>query len=221
MRWAGRLLALALAALPAAPSAAQEPPRAAILVLRQDALFEGSAFGRASRARVEAASRALLSENRTIEAGLEAEERDLTELRATLAPSEFRERADAFNAKVEDIRQAQDAKSRAIARQRDEDRQRFLKAAVPVLAQIMQEHGASLLLDQASVVLNLESIDITDEAIARIDAAIGDGEAAAGGNGAPAEAPSEGPPAAVDTGQGGSAAQPAPAPPPVSPPGSP
>jgi Skp family chaperone for outer membrane proteins len=195
-----RALVLALALLAAVPALAQEAqPPAPILVLRQDALFEGSAFGRASRARIEAASRALIAENRTIEAGLEAEERDLTALRATLPPADFRARADSFNAKVEDIRKAQDAKSRAIARQRDEDRQRFLQAAVPVLAQIMQEHGAALLLDQASVVLNLESLDITDAAIARIDAAIGEG-AAPGGSAGPPDPPSDPPPGSPPAG---------------------
>ena len=168
---AGLALCLAL------PSLAQEAPGARwpVLVLRQDDLFEKSAFGLASTRRIDAANAALLAENRKIEAALEAEERDLTTRRASLPPSEFHTLSEAFNAKVEGIRAAQETKSRTIARTRDEDRQRFLKAAVPVLAAIMQEEGAQVILDEKAVVLSFDRIDITAEAIDRIDAAIGDG----------------------------------------------
>lgn len=176
--WVGRGAAAGLIALSLGLSAmAQEAPLAnwPVLVLRQDDLFEQSAFGRASSARIEAANAALLSENREIESALEVEERDLTLRRGTLPPADFQALSEAFNAKVEGIRAAQDAKSREIARTRDDDRQRFLQAAVPVLAAIMQEEGAQAILDEQAVVLSFDRIDITAKAIARIDASIGDG----------------------------------------------
>ncbi|MFN3970741.1 MAG: OmpH family outer membrane protein [Gemmobacter sp.] len=180
-------LAPALMALLAAPLAAQEvqPPlpdapatvtQAPILILRQDQLFDGSAFGRASSARREAASRALIAENRQIEAELEAEELDLTARRAALPQADFRALADAFNDRVETIRSTQDAKARAISRMLDEDRSRFLGAVVPVLADIMAERGAVAILDQQTIVLSFDRIDITAEATARIDARIGTGD---------------------------------------------
>lgn len=150
-----------------------------VLVLRQDDLFEGSAFGRASQARSDAASRDLIAENRAIEAGLEAEERDLTTRRAALPAAEFRELAEAFNDKVEDIRAAQDAKARAIGRLREQDRARFLRAVVPVLAELMAERGAVVILDPQVVVLSFDRVDITDEAVTRIDDRIGEGDLAA------------------------------------------
>ncbi|HMO06654.1 MAG TPA: OmpH family outer membrane protein [Paracoccaceae bacterium] len=176
---AGLALAAGLAATPVpaqevATAPAGEP--APVLVLRQDELFAASAFGQAAAARQDAAARALLAENRQIEAALEAEERDLTERRPSLPPEEFRRLADAFDDKVEAIRTAQDAKGRAIARLRDDDRTRFLQAAVPVLAEIMAEYGASVILDQAVVVLSYDRVDITGIAIARIDARIGAGD---------------------------------------------
>ncbi len=181
----------ALAIWLALPVPAQEAPVASwpVLVLRQDDLFEQSAFGQASTARIEAANSALLAENREIEAALEAEERDLTERRASLPPAEFQALSEAFNAKVEGIRSAQDAKSRDIARTRDEDRQRFLQAAVPVLATIMQEEGAQAILDEQAVVLSFDRIDITSKAIARIDAEIGDGSTMEPGAMSPEAAP--------------------------------
>lgn len=173
-RWG---IAGVLAVCLALPAEAQDavPAGMPVLVLRQNDLFENSAFGLASNARIEAANAALLAENREIETALEIEERDLTERRASLPPAEFQTLSEAFNVKVVEIRSAQEAKSRDILRIRDEDRRRFAQAAVPILAQIMQEAGAQVILDEQLVVLNLDRIDITARAIARIDAAIGDG----------------------------------------------
>lgn len=183
----------------AAPEVATLPvPIAPVLVIRQDELFEASAFGQAAAARQEAAGRALLAENRQIEAALEAEERDLTVRRPGLPPDEFRRLADAFDTKVEDIRAAQDAKGRAIARLREEDRTRFLRAAVPVLAEIMAEYGASVILDQSMVVLSFDRVDITALAIMLIDARIGAGDLAPPADGLPAPDPDPTPDPAPD-----------------------
>ena len=177
-------LPLAAMAQDAAGPVGPAPP--SILVINQDALFEQSAFGRNAQARLEAASKALVAENREIEAALEAEERDLTERRGTLPSDTFRAESEAFNVKVEGIRKAQDAKSRAITRGRDEDRQKFLQAAAPILAQLLREHGAVVVLDQSQVVLSLDRIDITAEAVQRLDAEIGTGDLSGS---APAPAP--------------------------------
>lgn len=196
--WAG-VLATVLGA--GAPSAQQLPavapeegaaavPQSNVLLLRQEALFEQSAYGKASIARIEAANAALLAENRQIEAALEAEERDLTARRAMLPAAEFRALAEAFDAKVEGIRNAQESKGRAISRSRDEDRQRFFAAVLPILAQIMRESGAAVILDDDAVILSFDRVDITAIAVARVDAAIGTGEGlAAAPEGAPETVP--------------------------------
>jgi Skp family chaperone for outer membrane proteins len=191
-------------ALAAGPASAQEPVdpaappaagpvqvRSPVLVIRRDALFDGSAFGKAARARFESESQAFLAENRSLEAALEAEERDLTERRATAPVEEFRSLALAFDAKVEGIRTARDAKSRDLTRAFEEERQRFVQAALPVLAEIMSEFGATVILDKEMVVVNLGAIDVTEEALRRIDAAIGAGAPPAEDGGA--EPPSPGP----------------------------
>lgn len=172
LRRASAALLLCLgAALPAlAQDTVTQALRSPVLTVDQDALFVGSAFGRASLARLEAASDALLAENRRIEAALEAEERALTERRATLSADDFRTAAAAFDTKVESIRKAQDAKSRDIARISETDRKTFYDAVVPALADIMRESGAAVLLDQTAVVLSLGAVDVTQAGIARIDA---------------------------------------------------
>jgi len=174
-----RTLVTILALLPVWAMAQAVPAAddSAILTIVPDRLFAETKAGRAAEAKLEAASQTLMTENRRIEAELEGEERDLTARRDTVPTTDFRQMADAFDAKAERIRGEQDAKSRRITRMREEERQIFFKAAVPVLASLMQEEGAKAILDRSSVFLSFDLIDVTDRAIARVDAELGDGTA--------------------------------------------
>lgn len=184
LRRASGILALMVALFPGAVRA-QDPapvelpvegvataPPMVVLTLDQDRLFLESRFGKASLAREGDASRALEQENNRIEAELVAEEQDLTARRATLPAAEFSALAAAFDTKVERIRDEQDAKVRAVALARDEDRKAFLRAIGPVLGELMGEKGAVAILDKSTVIVSLIAIDVTDEAIARVDAVL-------------------------------------------------
>ena len=171
--------ALLLAALLAFPSAGQEPAAPSpILTLDPERLYVRSRAAARGLAAVEAQAEALATENREIEAALAAEELDLTEKRPDMEPAAFRKLADAFDEKVQIIRDEQDAKARELQQLRDEERQAFLQRARPVLAEIARERGAYIVLDRRSVFLSADQIDITDEAIQRMDAAL-DGAPAA------------------------------------------
>ncbi|MCJ8139644.1 OmpH family outer membrane protein [Falsirhodobacter halotolerans] len=175
-----RLFAILLMALPL-PMAAQTPPQStdgaamAILTVVPDRLFEETEAGRTATDRYQQASQALLNENRGLEAALATEERVLTEKRATLPVEDFRRMADAFDDKAQQIRRDQDAKSLRITRQRDLDRQLFFQAALPVLAGLMREKRALVILDRSSVFLSFDVIDITDEAVVELNNTLGDG----------------------------------------------
>ncbi|MCC6007992.1 MAG: OmpH family outer membrane protein [Rhodobacteraceae bacterium] len=178
-----RLSALCLAGLAAiglmmaAPMAAQVPETgtAGILVLDEEALFERSAFGRRVLRDVETASAVLASENRALEAELAAEERRLADLRDETEPEDFREMADAFDARVVATRAEQDAKAVALSRRLEAERTRFFEAALPALLEEVEARGAQVVLERRSVVLASEGVDITDALIGRIDARLGDG----------------------------------------------
>lgn len=150
-------------------------PNSPILTIASDRLFVESEFGRTVAREIEAETAVLAAENRRIEAELTAEEQDLTDRRAGMAPQDFRVLADAFDEKVQEIRRAQEGKARALARRREEAQDAFFQSARPVLAALMQEAGASVILERANIFLSANATDITDIAIARIDAAIGDG----------------------------------------------
>ena len=148
---------------------------ASVATLDRNRLFEETLFGQAILAQLEAASADLLRENRQLEAALEAEERELTRRRAELPSEEFRALAQEFDTRVEELRVAQEAKSRALERSRDLEQQRFFEAAVPVLGGLMQDLGAVAIIDRNAVILSFDRIDITAQAIARLNAELGDG----------------------------------------------
>ncbi|MBA85629.1 OmpH family outer membrane protein [Thalassobius sp. S69A] len=146
-----------------------------VLTIDSEQLFVQSQFGQKFAQDFEARGKILEAENRRIEAELIAEEKELTERRATLPPAKFRSLADAFDEKVEQIRAEQNAKSRALAQSTETVRRQFLLAAGPVLEKILFESNAAVVVERRTVFLSVRAIDITDLAIARLNAEIGDG----------------------------------------------
>ncbi|MCI5112654.1 MAG: OmpH family outer membrane protein [Marivita sp.] len=146
-----------------------------ILTVAPEALYTQSDFGQRIAREIEEESLEIAAENRTIEAELTAEERELTELRDSLAPADFRARAEAFDEKVQRLRREQDEKARAVGTRNDEARRALLTAAQPILLQLMVESGAVAVLDRRVVLLSVDSVDITEQAILRVNAEFGDG----------------------------------------------
>lgn len=161
----------------AAAVPAQEVVKSPILTVEADRLFNESLYGQRLTEEIEVAGSEISAENRQIEAALTAEEKSLTEQRANLPTAEFRKLADAFDEKVQSIRQEQDAKGRALAARTEDVRRDFLEAAQPVLGELMREAGAAVLIERRNVFLSADAIDVTDEAIERINARLGTGAA--------------------------------------------
>ncbi|QUJ77578.1 OmpH family outer membrane protein [Sulfitobacter albidus] len=166
--------ALLVTALAAAPGGAQERPQpVVILTIDSERLFLESDFGQRVAAEIEARGNELATENRQIETELAREEQELTEQRAALSAEEFRPLADAFDARVQETRQTQAAKSRALGDQLEREREVFLAAAGPVLRDLMTDAGARVILERRTVFLSTDSSDVTAAAIARINAVLG------------------------------------------------
>jgi Skp family chaperone for outer membrane proteins len=142
---------------------------AVVVVLEQGRLFTDTALGSAISKRFEQDLAALAAENQSIQQALADEERQLTDKRQTMDAAAFRDLADAFDKKVEDLRSGQEAKSRSLTVQLELERKRFFETVAPLMGDLMVELGAVVILDKSSIVLSLGSIDITDKAIARID----------------------------------------------------
>lgn len=146
-----------------------------ILTVDIDRLFGQSLFGERIVLGYNDGRGELAVENRRIADGLREEELELAALRAEMDPSVFRTEAEAFDAKAQAIRRAQDAKESALENSLAEGRTQFLEVSRPILGQLMLDRGAFAILDRRSVLLSAGSIDVTDDAIRRIDEALGDG----------------------------------------------
>ncbi|MGB3244015.1 MAG: OmpH family outer membrane protein [Sulfitobacter sp.] len=146
-----------------------------VLTIDSERLFLESAFGKRVAGEAEAKGAELSTQNRKIEADLEAEEKAITLKRATLSPEAFRTLADAFDKKVQETRAAQTAKGRAINEEFDRAREVFLSAAAPVLEKLMRDAGAAVILDRRSVFVSASAVEITQDAIALLDETLGTG----------------------------------------------
>lgn len=149
--------------------------RRAVLIVDPERLYAASAWGRRAEAEIARRTRAVSDENDRIYAELSAAEDELTAARATLAPDAFRARAAAFDARVTEVRRDREAAARAVGQQADRERSLFLRAAGPVMAQLMVDRGALVTLDRRSVLYADDSLDATADLVGRLDAALGDG----------------------------------------------
>lgn len=139
-------------------------------ILDQERLFQGSQLGQRILEDLRQAQQALEAENQQIFDQLAAEERALTEQRASLSPEEFRALADAFDARVTEIRAEREARAQELFAQTEAETQRFFDRALPILGQMMADEGVAALLRPETVILGVDALDITDRAIAAMDA---------------------------------------------------
>lgn len=148
-----------------------------LLTIDQDILFTGSLYGQRVAAEVKQDLAVLEKEFQKLEADLTAEEKHLTEQRPGLTPDAFRLLADAFDEKVQGIRTAQDAKARGLDRRLELERRQYYQRVNPILIEIMQLLGATVIIDRRAILVGLEGVDITADALQVIDARLGDGAA--------------------------------------------
>jgi len=156
------------------PASAQQtsPP---VLIVDSERLFVETLYGQRLSSELAAQATALQAENDRIVETLTLEERSLTVRRPEMDPQEFRAEAEAFDRKVQDVRRVRDAKNVELQVANAEARSRFEQRVQGIVAGIMIERGAVLVLEQRNVVLSVRAANITDDAIVRIDAELGNG----------------------------------------------
>lgn len=170
-----------------------------LMSIDQERLFLESEWGQRVQNELAERSRDFAEENERLAQEFSDEEQELTRLRDTLSPEEFRARADEFDQRVVEVRRERDSMGQELQALFEQERTAFLQASLPLLAQLMEERGAVAVLDQRVIFVSAEAIDVTQALIERINAAEGAGEpiqppadedAGAGGAGdAPADQP--------------------------------
>jgi len=147
-----------------------------ILVLDPDRLYNETLLGQSIARDLQAERDKLIANNRKVEAELSAEEKALTELRATKTAAEFRILADEFDTKVQKIRRSSERAVRDHERNVERAPILFMRTIEPVLAKILEDANGAVIMDLRNVLLHSDVIDITDVAISKVNKAIGSGE---------------------------------------------
>ncbi len=142
-----------------------------VLIVDPDQLLRNSQLGIDLLADLESKRRDRVTENQEIATELEAEEARLTDLRPTLDPAEFNTLSEAFDTKVQQIREEQIAKDVALQREADQIPIRFIEIAAPILNSLLQKYQAGAIVDRRATILYNLNMDVTVEAIALIDEA--------------------------------------------------
>ncbi|GAW35620.1 outer membrane protein [Roseovarius sp. A-2] len=169
------LLALALGSPDAAPAQQLGVVNSDVVVIDSERLLTETEYGQRLQREVQEERERLIAHNERVAAQLEEEEQSLTEMRGTVPAEEFRDMADAFDAKVTELRRESETKSRELERRRELAPLQFMRVVQPVLADLLNEADAVAMLDRRGVLLHADVADVTDLAISRIDAQIGAG----------------------------------------------
>jgi Skp family chaperone for outer membrane proteins len=145
----------------------------AILVLNQERLLTESKKGRLLLDEEDAVKTQRNEDAARIEAELEAEERALAEQRKTMDADAFDALAEAFDQKVVALRLEDQRVAEQLSTKFEDQRKAFFADIVPIVAEIMREQGASVVLEQRNVLFTGPNVDITPQVIERMDKAAG------------------------------------------------
>ena len=174
MRWFGANLSAALIALLcAAPVSAQETSAApeqtahAILIVDLDRALRESAPGQALAAAIQKQRLAIHQSTVDLDKAMEAEETEIDQIRDRLTPQQFEEHLRDFDQRVRQDRSERQNTSQAFNTRITAARRRLAQALNLILRDILEERGASVLLNGQNVIMAREEIDITSEAIDR------------------------------------------------------
>lgn len=146
-----------------------------IVLIDTERLLTETTYGKRLQREIQEARDRLVARNDRLASELEAEEKALTERRPDTPPDEFRKMADAFDTKVTRLRNEAERNSQQLERRRDRAPLQFMRVVQPILADLLDEAEAVVMLDLRSVLLHDNVADVTDLAIMRINARIGEG----------------------------------------------
>ena len=93
------------------------------------------------------------------------EQNELIESQQIMAPAAFEEKRKEYENKVQNYNVTRQEKLMSIDRILSESRNDVLNALKPILEEISNDKGITILLEKNSVLLNAENMDITEEAL--------------------------------------------------------
>jgi len=167
-------LALLLALLPASAVLAAPPPPAPapkIVVFDERALMQVSKAGQDVQRQIAAYAKQLQGEKDVTQKSLQAEEQQLQQQVAILAPDVRQKKIQAFQQKAQGAQAAMQRKANSIDYGVQIAQRTMSTALAPILQQVMKERGANLVvLKQAILMADSGGFDITMDVVNRLNA---------------------------------------------------
>ena len=148
--------------------------KSTVYTIDMSKLLKQTQIGKKIVAENNIARQKLQNENEELEENLLFEEKELSEMRKTLALDEFRLKAQEFDKKVTIIRTEQGQKEQDLIVENRKNENDFFKKIYPLLYRLLSERGGFILIDQRNLVLWDSSVDLTNDAVNLIDRVLGD-----------------------------------------------
>ncbi len=159
------LLATAVQAAPPPP-----PPAPKIVVFDERALMQFSKAGQDIQRQVRAFAQSLAGEKAATEKSLQAEEQQLQQQVAILAPAVRTKKVQAFQTKAQNAQASIQRKAQMIDAGVQQAQGVMSQALGPILQQVMHERGANLVvLKQPVLLADSSAFDITGDVITRLN----------------------------------------------------
>lgn len=154
---------------PAPAKPATGTPAPVILVIDRNAILRASKVGQSIVQQVNGYSQAAEKEFKSQADSLRAQEQQLQQQVAILAPDVKAKKIKAFQAQQQAFQQKVQTRQMQIQGGVLQARQQVEKALGPILQGILNERHANLLFDRNAVVLGTVNVDITGVAVQRLD----------------------------------------------------
>ena len=114
---------------------------------------------------IEDIAKKIEEEIKNTDQGLIDEQNELIESQQIMAPAAFDEKRKEYENKVQNYNVTRQEKLMSIDRIVSESRNEVLNALKPILEEISNDMGITILLEKNSVLLNAENMDITEQAL--------------------------------------------------------
>jgi Skp family chaperone for outer membrane proteins len=151
----------------AAPAAAQIP--VAIGIVNVQAVVAKSTAGQSLKKQADARRKQNQTEILAEEKKLRAENEQLNQQRATLAPAEFQQKAQAFQGKLNAWRQGAEQKQKAFEGAYNTAQKQIFETLQKVIGDIAVQKRLTLVLNKSVVIVSAQAWDISDSALAQLN----------------------------------------------------
>ncbi len=146
-----------------------EFPATSVGVINLNYILSESDAAKDAAKQIEEIAKKIEQEVITDDQNLLDEQNKLVESQAIMAPNAFEEKRKEYEKKVQNYNIQRQEKLLSIDQLVAESRNTVLDALKPILEEISNENGITVLLEKNSVLLNAENMDITEEALKRLN----------------------------------------------------